>query len=66
MGGTVPLGYNSIDKKLIVVPDEAAQVKRIFTLYRESASVQKLQERLFKSNEVSKVRITRSGKSRGG
>ena len=66
MGGSVPLGYMSVDKKLIVVPDEAAQVKRIFTLYRESASVQKLQKRLLKSNEVSKVRTARSGKSRGG
>jgi site-specific DNA recombinase len=66
MGGTVPLGYNSIDKKLIVVPDEAAQVRRIFALYRNSGSVQKLQEKLFESNEVSKVRITRSGKPRGG
>src|SRR5450759_917526 len=66
MGGTVPLGYNSIDKKLIVVPDEATQVRRIFALYRESGSVQKLQEKLFKSSEVSKVRITRSGKPRGG
>jgi site-specific DNA recombinase len=66
MGGTVPLGYNSVDKKLIVVPDEATQVRRIFALYRESGSVQKLQEKLFKSSEVSKVRITRSGKPRGG
>jgi len=65
-GGPVPLGYNSVDKKLIVVPDEAAQVRRIFALYRQSGSVQKLREKLFKSNEVSKVRRTRSGKVRGG
>src|ERR1039457_2219748 len=57
---------NRVLTELIVVPDEAAQVRRIFALYRNSGSVQKLQEKLFESNEVSKVRITRSGKPRGG
>ena len=33
VGGPVPLGYRCIDKKLVVVPEEA--VRTIFTRYLE-------------------------------
>ena len=33
VGGPVPLGYRCIDKKLVVVPEEAETVRTIFTRY---------------------------------
>ena len=33
VGGPVPLGYRCIDKKLVVVPEEAEAVRTIFTRY---------------------------------
>ncbi|MCB1329221.1 MAG: recombinase family protein [Maritimibacter sp.] len=38
MGGTVPLGYEPRDRKLIVVEDEAALVRRIFQRFVEIGS----------------------------
>src|SRR5260370_21315580 len=35
VGGPVPLGYRRIDKKLIVVPEEADTVRTIFRRYLE-------------------------------
>ncbi len=37
-GGTVPFGYQSVDKKLVVVENEAAVVREIFSLYLETRS----------------------------
>jgi site-specific DNA recombinase len=39
VGGSIPLGYRSVDKKLEVVPKEAETVRRIFGLYIEVGSV---------------------------
>src|SRR4051812_45401844 len=39
VGGAVPMGYKSVDKKLVVVPEEAETVRRIFALYIEVGSV---------------------------
>ena len=33
MGGTVPLGYDVKDRKLVVNPDDAKTVVRLFNLY---------------------------------
>ena len=38
MGGYVPLGYDVVDRKLIVNEDEAAQVRRIFERFVELGS----------------------------
>jgi hypothetical protein len=35
-GGPVPLGYRCLDKKLEIVPEEAAVVRTIFSLLSES------------------------------
>lgn len=32
-GGHAPFGYKLVDKKIVVVPDEAAQVKEVYRLY---------------------------------
>jgi hypothetical protein len=46
MGGNVPLGYRVQDRKLIVVPQEAATVRQIFECYLEQGSIFKLLEDL--------------------
>lgn len=42
MGGSVPLGYDVIDKRLIVNKREARQVNRIYTLYLSCGCVRKV------------------------
>ncbi len=38
MGGIVPLGYRSEDRRLVIVPDKADIVRRIFRRYAETQS----------------------------
>ncbi len=42
VGGPVPLGYRSIDKKLAVVEEDAALVRKIFADYRRLGSIAEL------------------------
>ena len=44
MGGVVPLGYDVVDRKLIVNPSEAETVRTLFRLYREVGTVKLLKE----------------------
>src|SRR5713101_1468802 len=46
VGGPVPLGYASVDKKLVVVPKEAETVRTIFRRYLPLGSVRALAEDL--------------------
>lgn len=39
VGGPIPLGYRSIDKKLVVVPEHAERVRMIFARYLELGSI---------------------------
>jgi site-specific DNA recombinase len=39
VGGPIPLGYKSVDKKLIVVEEEAEQVRTIFSRYLALGSI---------------------------
>lgn len=39
VGGPIPLGYASVDKKLVVVPEEAEAVRTIFRRYLELGSI---------------------------
>src|SRR3954469_17945207 len=39
VGGTVPLGYRTANKKLVVVPEDAATVRLIFKRYLELGSI---------------------------
>ena len=43
-GGKPPLGYDNIDKKLVVTAAEAEIIREIFHLYRKTQSVQKIIE----------------------
>lgn len=66
MGGTLPVGYDLCDRKLVVNVEEAAQVKKIFELYLELGCVSKLKECLSRAGFKSKVRTNRSGQKAGG
>ena len=66
MGGTLPVGYDLCDRKLVVNAYEAAQVKRIFELYLELGCVSKLKDCLSREGFKSKVRTVRSGEKAGG
>lgn len=65
-GGTVPLGYEARDKKLVVHEAEAKVVRTIFARYVELKSFQKLVEDLDRRKVVTKRRDTKVKKYQGG
>jgi DNA invertase Pin-like site-specific DNA recombinase len=66
VGGMVPLGYASRDKKLVVVEEEAERVRLIFRRYLELGSLDKLLRDLREKGVVTKVRPLSNGRARGG
>jgi site-specific DNA recombinase len=66
MGGTVPLGYDAKDKKLVINKAEAETVRYIFKRYLELQSFGKLVEDLDKMGIVTKRRDTKVKKFNGG
>jgi site-specific DNA recombinase len=66
MGGTVPLGYEVKERKLIVNPKEAKLVNRLFRLYLELGCVRKLKARLDREGITTKVRTSVVGNQSGG
>src|SRR6266436_618795 len=65
-GGTVPLGYDGKDKKLVVSKTEAETVRAIFRLYLELKSFSKLVAELDRRSIVTKQRNTKVAKYNGG
>jgi site-specific DNA recombinase len=65
-GGTVPLGYDAKDKKLVINKAEAETVRYIFKRYLELQSFGKLVEDLDKSGVVTKRRDTKVERWNGG
>ena len=66
VGGMIPLGYESRDKKLVVNEEEAERVRLIFRRYLELASLGKLMEELRERGIVTKVRHLSNGRTIGG
>jgi site-specific DNA recombinase len=66
VGGPVPLGYAAVDKKILVVPAEAAAVRTIFARYLELGSVRALAEDLDQRGIRSKPRRLSNGRTIGG
>jgi DNA invertase Pin-like site-specific DNA recombinase len=66
MGGTVPLGYDAKDKKLVINKIEVETVRYIFKRYLELQSFGKLVEDLDKRGIVTKRRDTKVKKFNGG
>ncbi|WP_016745563.1 recombinase family protein, partial [Rhizorhabdus wittichii] len=64
-GGAPPLGYVVKERKLVVVPDDAARVRMIFERYLELGSVLALAIDLEEHGIRSRPRIDRNGVERG-
>ncbi len=65
-GGTVPLGYDARNKKLVVNKREVETVRTIFNLYLELKSFSKLVAELDRRKIVTKRRDTQVAKYQGG
>ena len=65
MGGLSPLGYDAVDKKLVVNEAEAKVVRRLFDLYLEFGSVRKLKQEADNQGLTTKKRAP-GGRCSGG
>lgn len=65
-GGLPPLGYDAIDKKLMINSTEAQAVRHIYQRYTELRNVRKLRAELGRDGYVSKRRTTKTGRVTGG
>src|SRR4051794_15345997 len=66
VGGMVPLGYDTKDRKISVNRDEATRVRTIFRRYLELSSLNLLMRDLRERGIVTKVRQLKTGKTVGG
>jgi site-specific DNA recombinase len=66
MGGTIPLGYDVKDRKLVVNEDEAKQVRFIFGRYIALGCIAKLRADLDQRGVRSKKRVLTTGEVLGG
>ncbi len=66
VGGSIPLGYVSINKKLIVVAKEAETVRLIFRRYLELGSIRDLAEDLDCQGIRTRRQTLSTGQMRGG
>ena len=66
VGGMVPLGYELKDGKLLIVKEEAEQVRTIFKRYLELGSVNRLVVELRERELRSKIRKLSTGATKGG
>jgi site-specific DNA recombinase len=66
VGGSIPLGYASINKKLVVVPKEAETVRLIFRRYLELGSIRDLAEDLDRRGIWTRRQTLSTGQIRGG
>jgi len=65
MGGTVPLGYDAADRKLIINKEDGAIVRHIFERYLALKTVNLLKEELDDEGYRTKARLSKGGKSSG-
>jgi site-specific DNA recombinase len=63
VGGPIPLGYRSVGKKLEIVPEEAALVRKIFTNYLRLGSIGALVASLEREGVKPKPRRLVNGKT---
>jgi len=66
MGGRPPLGYDGVDRKLVINPGEAATVRDTFQRYLTLGSVRALADHLEAAGVRSKSWIGRQGQALGG
>jgi DNA invertase Pin-like site-specific DNA recombinase len=65
-GGPLPLGYDIRDDRIVVVEDEAEQVRLIYRRYLELSGVNALVRDLKECNIRTKTRLLATGAIRGG
>ena len=66
MGGVLPLGYDSIDKKLVVNRAEAETVRTLFQLYLEHGNVRLVKQAADRLGITTKARKPNNGHRGGG
>lgn len=66
IGGFVPIGYDNVDTKLVVNPEEARTVRYVMERYVALASVPKLLRELERDGYRTKRRVFRNGRVSGG
>jgi DNA invertase Pin-like site-specific DNA recombinase len=66
VGGPVPLGYRSTNKKLVIVPKEAETVRLIFQRYLDLGSISALVQDLDRERIRTKRQVLANGRIRGG
>jgi len=66
VGGAIPIGYQTHDRKISINKPEAEQVRMIFRKYLELGTLRLLMAYVVKRNIVTKPRMLKSGKVRGG
>jgi len=66
MGGFVPIGYESRDRTLVIVENEAAVVRTIFELYLDLKNVRLVEEELRRRGITTKRYTAASGRTVGG
>jgi DNA invertase Pin-like site-specific DNA recombinase len=66
VGGIVPLGYATRDRKIVAVEEEAERVRTIFRRYLELGSLNLLMVDLRERGIVTKLRSLKTGRTIGG
>jgi site-specific DNA recombinase len=66
LGGSVPLGYDVVEKKLRVNEQERDLVRRIFKLYLDNPSTRQLTTLINSEGHKTKIRTTKAGTQSGG
>ena len=66
MGGTIPLGYRSESRKLLIQDDEAEIIKGLFQLYVRLRNVRLVKHQADQLGYQTRKRVHRSGKTSGG
>jgi DNA invertase Pin-like site-specific DNA recombinase len=66
MGGVPPLGYDVVDRKLVVNPVEAKLVRDLFRRYAEHGSAAQIVRELAVEGYTTKIWCTKGGKQRTG
>jgi len=66
MGGSVPVGYDVKERKLVPNPEEVVQVRHIFERYTRLKSINELRLELKREGVKSMVKTSVNGTKRGG
>ena len=66
MGGVVPLGYDAVDKKLVINTEEAATVRTLYQLYQAQRNVVRVEQEALRRGLRTKARAPNNGKRSGG